>query len=565
VTTAPAAPAEGRPSALNVFRATGAQSAAWPAAGIAIALLLQFHLVVTRSINWDEFYYYAQVEQYARGALTVPLQTIHVHLFRWLVSLPGNGVDHIVAGRSVMFLAELATLAAIFGISAHFTDRRTGLFCALAYLMSVYAFQHGFAFRVDPLAAALTMSALYVLLTSPLRVGGILAFSLLLGLAGMVTNKTVLYAPAFAGVAWLRIAESDSPRRTIARLAACVGGALAVFGAVYGLHARSLGQADLQAAGGVVEGSASYVVHLGWPVYRYYLIHAVRSPLLTILVLAAPLAIVLSDIGRNRKVALLGMTATGLCFFYYVNVLAYFYAFILPPIVCGACLAVHWVVRRYSSAAAAAIMAVCVVVLWVKEPPSPIAKQRLLLDAADEIFPQPVAYFDFCGMLGSFEKANTFMTTWGMQSYVSAGVPAMRQRMERGVVPLVLASEQQSYLTFEEMLTTTGPSPYFVDADAAALRDNYLPFWGPFWLAGKAVPADGTTRREEFLVPGPYTVHDAAVTVDGTVYSPGDVVQLDRGMHSLGAGRGEEARLIWGDRLKQPGYVAPGRDWWVDF
>jgi len=565
VTTSSPIPALRRPPWLPQVKWPPARSTVGPTAAIALALLLQFHLVLTRSINWDEFWYYSQVEEYAHGSLSVPLQTVHVHLFRWLTWLPGNGVDHIVAGRLAMFIAELFTLAAVAAIAAHFTDHRSGLFCALAYLTSIYAFQHGASFRVDPLAAALTMSALYVLLTSPLGTRGIVAFALLLALAGMVTIKTTLYAPAFAGIAWLRLAEAQHPRRIFGRLAITLGATATTFGALYALHVASLAKADLQSGNSVVRGAMNYVVHVGWPANRYYLLHAIRSPLPTLVLLAAPLAIVRSGIGRDRKIALAGMLATVSCFFFYVNTLAYFYAFILPPMICGACLVIDWIVRRYSSAIIAAIMLACVVILWVRDPPSPIAKQRLLLDAADEIFPHPVAYFDFCGMLGTFEKADPFMTTWGMRSYVTAGVPVMRNRMEREVVPLVLASEQQTYLTFKTMLTSKGHSPYFLDADAAALRGNYLQFWGPFWLAGKAVPADGSTHEEEFLVPGPYTIHDAAVTVDGKAYSPGDLVRLQRGAHTLRAFDGKAARLIWGDHLKAPAYAPPTRDWWVDF
>lgn len=543
----------------------GAQSAAWALAALVLALMLQFHLVITRAVNWDEFWYYSQVQQHARGGLALPLQTIHVQLFGWLTRLPGNGVDHIVAGRLGMFAAELVTLAAIAGICSHFTDRRTGLFCALAYLTSIYAFQHGFAFRVDPLAASLSMASLYVLLTSPLRWRGVLAFALLLGLAGMVTIKTALYAPAFAGVAWLRLAESRAIKRTLATLAACGLGALAVFGVLYVGHAASLGEAELRAGAGTVGGAAGYVLQLGAPAYHYYIIHAVRSPLLTMIILAAPVAIALSGLARARKVALVGMAATGLCIFYYVNTLAYFYAFILPPMICGACLVVDWAVRRYRSLTVAAIMAACVLVLWFREPESPIAKQRTLLDAAEEIFPEPVAYFDFCGMLGTFDKANGFMTTWGIANYLQRGEPAFRQRMERETVPLVFAGEQQTYLTFEELLTTKGPSRYFMAEDATVLRGNYVRFWGPYWLAGKAVAPGSVVAQEEFLVPGPYTVHDSPIVINGVTHQPGDVVRLDRGFHSVRNPGKTAARLLWGERLKPPAGPPPAREWWIDF
>jgi hypothetical protein len=538
---------------------------------LAIVLLLQFHLVLTRAINWDEFWFYAQVEQAARGVLAGPLQTIHVRLFAWLTDLPGNGVDHIVAGRTVMFGAELVTLAAVWGIASHFTDRRTGLLCVLAYLGSIYTFQHGFSFRADPLAACLSMAALLVLLKSRFTPAGIAVFSLLLGLAGIVTIKTALMAPAFAGIAWLRLAESDNPRRAFANLALCAIGAGAAFAVLYNLHAQGLGTTGAQnqstsPGAATVRSAADYVIGIGLPAYpQYILAFMVKSPLQSILVFAAPLAILRSELSRDRKLALGGMLATALAFILYRNTLPYFYAFILPPLIIGASPALRAAAQRYTFPFAAAALTLGAVVLWAKEPPSPIDKQRLIVEAADVIFPDPVAYFDFCAMLGTYHKANPFMTTWGMKAYRDAGVPAMRQTMEREIVPLLLASEQENYPTFRAMLSTAGPSPYFVDEDALALRDNYLPFWGPYWLAGKAVPADGAEHAEEFLVPGPYTVHDAPVRVNDQLYRPGDVVHLPRGVHRLQSEEGIRARLIWGEHLDKPNYSPPALPYWTDF
>jgi len=550
------------------WRLTLSRQEAVAFACLVIVLLLQVHLVLTRAINWDEFWYYSQVEQFARGTLAGPLQTVHVRLFAWLTELPGNGVDHIVTGRVAMFAAELATLVAIWGISAHFTDRRTGVLCVLGYLGSIFVFQHGFSFRADPLAAGLSMTALFVLLRSRPNAAGLAAFALLAGLAGMVTIKTVLLAPAFAGVAWLRFAETDDHRRTSLWLALCALGAGLVFAALYGLHAQALIAADspAQAGMGTATSAANYALELGPPAYLQYAInHAIKSPLQVLLMLAAPFAIARSDLPRPRKIALAGMLASALVFFVYRNTLPYFYAFILPPIVCGTAVAMQAAARRYSLAFVAAALSLGPVVAWTKEPPSPIEKQRQIVDAADAIFPTPVLYFDFCAMLATFHKANPFMTTWGMKAYREAGVPVMRQAMMAQVVPLVLASEQENYPTFREMLGSRGPSRYFLAEDAAALRDNYLPFWGPFWLAGKAVPADAATHREEFLVPGSYTVHDAPVRVDGLEYRPGDVLILKRGFHELQTIGPGSARLIWGERLTPPAAPPPSPPYWTDF
>lgn len=539
---------------------------------IALTLALQLHQVFVRAINWDEFYFYSQVEQYVAGRLTAPLQTFHVQLFAWLTALPGSGVDHIVAGRVVMFAAELVTTAAIFRIATHFTDRQTGLFTVLAYLGSIYVFQHGYAFRVDPLATALTMSALAILLTSRLRPTDILVIGVLLGLSGMVTIKSVLLAPAFIGVAWMRWSEAGRASRFALRLIACAAAALVVFGVLYWLHSWSMtGPAVASgvahtASKATVTTSTSYVIALGLPSFPKYLGgFTIGSMLQVMAILLAPVAILRADLARARKAALAGMLATALVFFIYRNTLPYFYSFILPPLLCGAAPKLREMLDQFPAALLAAIVAIAPVASWIATPSHLIDRQRSLVEAADTIFPEPVAYFDFAGMLGTFEKANGFMTTWGIIGYRTAGVPVMRQRMEQTTVPLVLSSEQESYLTFEEMLTSDGYSRYFVDADAAALRNNYLRFWGPYWIAGKAVPAQRPALRSEFLVPGYYTVYDGPVKIDGRVYAPGDVPFIDRGFHSLAATGNRSARLFWGKRLSMPSSPPPPRPYWTDF
>lgn len=563
---------------LGETRRFGVNATLWPALAIALVLALQAFLVLTRAINWDEFWYYTQIEKYARDGFAPPLQALHVHLFGWLTALPGNGVDHIVTGRIAMFAAELATLGSIWAITSHFTDRKTGLLCVLAYLGSIYTMQHGFAFRTDPLAASLAMGALVILLKSRLGWLGIGGFALLLGLAGMVTIKVALFAPAFAGIAWMRLKEADSPRAMFARLAGCAIGALAAFGAFYGMHqlaietpavaaqAAAKPGAAAGAAAATVKSAADYSISLGAPYYSKYLKDfTFFSPLQLLLIVVGAFALIDARLPRQRKIALAAMLAASLCFFFYRNTLPYFYPFILAPVICGAAPLLQTVSKRFSVLAATAPLALFSIVHWTIEPQSPIDRQRAIVDAARTIFPEPVHYFDFPGMLGSFEKANPFMTNWGMANYKAAGVPVMRQAMLTLPVPLVLVSEQENYPTFRQLLTTTGPSPYFVDEDAAALRDNYLRFWGPYWLAGKAVPADGAEHSEEFLVPGPYTVRDAPVIVNGTEYAPGAIVRLERGVHVLQAAGPAPARLIWGERLEAPGFAPPERPYWTDF
>ena len=73
------------------------RAAIWPvAAGIAILLALQFQLVLTRSINWDEFHFLKLVFDFDRGELSLALQTLHVRMFAWIPALDLPGVDQII-------------------------------------------------------------------------------------------------------------------------------------------------------------------------------------------------------------------------------------------------------------------------------------------------------------------------------------------------------------------------------------------------------------------------------------------------------------------------------------
>ena len=110
-----------------------------------------------------------------------------------------------------MFGFELLAAASIAGISARFTDRVTGLICAAAYISGGFVFQHGFSFRADPMAAGLLMASLWLLLSSRMRWPAIFAVGLMLGTSAMITIKIILFAPAFAGVAWLRWKEEANP------------------------------------------------------------------------------------------------------------------------------------------------------------------------------------------------------------------------------------------------------------------------------------------------------------------------------------------------------------------
>ena len=533
---------------------------ALPLAALLLIAALQFSQVFQRAINWDEFWHYSQIHQLAQGTLGRPLQTLHTRLFAWVVGLPGTGVDHIVIIRLFMFACEMVTVAAIVALGTRFSNRTTGLLCALAYLAFPFVFKHGYSFRFDPPAAALLMSTLVIITYSRLNGAAMLLAGVLLGIAPMVTIKIVLYAPAFAGLLWLRWSEQRFSPAYLGRLAGVAAIGAAVFALIFFLHSHGQpGEAGPQTRTIVTKAGAAMFGFKAMPYWSYAFDAVGFAPLTALLIFLSPLAIAQSGKTRAERIALTGLLLPVTTLLFYHNTAPYYYSFMLPPVVVGVSAAISWFTDRFGRVLITGALFATGLITLISDPSSTIDRQRTLLRAADAMFPQPVNYFDFSGFLGKFPKANGFMTPVGIDIYLAGGMTPMRTTMEKKVVPLLMNNDPMF-----DRLFAGGETPEFLPQDAAALRDNYLHFWGPYWLAGKTVDPGDPTMSEEFLVPGPYTIRDASLIVDGQTYRPGEIVELDRGAHLLRTAEGKTARLIWGRSISEPGYAAP-EEFWTPF
>ncbi len=534
----------------------------WAIAAFALFIVaaLQFPLVWQRSIHWDEFYHYSQLHQLANGALTQPLQTLHARFFSWVLEMPGNGIDHTIIIRFAMLACEWVAALAIGGIAARFTDRTTGCICAAAYISGGFVFQHGFSFRADPMAAALLMSSLWILLSTRLSWLAMLATGALLAVAAMITIKIVLFAPAFAGIVWLRWNEKNRSVKWLMRLF-CTGiFAALVFVVIYWLHSRGLtGESD-NVAKGVVSNSASKMFGFGQLPYLIFgLKQVLLAPVLAAAIIFFPATLFRHKGTTAQKMALAGLFAPVFTLFFYHNTAPYYYTFMLPPVVAAVSIVVAEFRAKFGTLLVAGLFVFTALMLWSKETDEPIRNQRTLMAAAEKMFPGGVAYFDFCAFLGEFPKANAFMTPWGIELYKAGFYPAMTAQMVKQPVPLVMDNDPM----FKRLLERSGPVPEFIPADAAAVRDTYIPLWGPYWIAGRRFAA-GTVGSFIVRVPGPYTVRGGRISIDGRDYFAGDVVELARGEHQVSADGGA-VTVVWGKHIEVPKQAAPSTPFWTPF
>ena len=197
------------------------------------------------------------------------------------------------------------------------------------------------------------------------------------------------------------------------------------------------------------------------------------------------------------------------------------------------------------------------VMAWITNEAPVTERQNALLSAVHDTFEAPVAYFDCCGMIGRFPKANGFMTPWGIEGYRTAGVPKFADTMAQQPVPLLFDNEQMFAPLFESDKPT-----FFHPEDEAALRGTYRHFWGDLYLAGRDLEA-GEEIEWEVLVPGTYTA-SSALLINGERFEGGETVELSRGNASIANLSNKPAHIIWGDNIAPP-EMTPPSDYWGGF
>jgi hypothetical protein len=529
--------------------------------GVLLSLVAQAWLAFTLMINADELHFFSQVYSYLQGTLDVPLQTFYVHIFAPLAALPGNEIQQLVAGRLAMLAFECVSLVSLYMLARAWSAAIPSLAAVLAFATMSLTIVHGASFRADPLALALILAALAVLARAPIRAPAVFAIGLLAAVAFVVTIKVVFFAPAFAGIAAWRMATSDDRRRTGMAMAAIAGIAAVATVILYLFHQASLQLGDAARSKEVLTSAASVTImksgFLPGPTALFFLV--MTSPLQVLLILATivTLAVGLArgdSSDRWRLVAMAGCVAPLLSLLFYRNSFGYF----IPTISGPAFAAVAWFIERQRWRPAllailgAGMLATGALSLSFSATRDQ-SEQRTTVIAVHQMFPKPVPYIDASGMIATFPRRGFFMTGWGIAEY-RRHPPVFEKMLREEPIPLLLVNGSPI-----EHALGLGPTKNgrLLPEDQRVLRENYIPHWGPVWVAGKRIRLPGGPTETTIQVPGRYTIEGASVVVDGREYRPGDTVLLSRGTPQLAGPAGSEIILRWGDRLVRPSLPEP--------
>lgn len=186
--------------------------------------------------------------------------------------------------------------------------------------------------------------------------------------------------------------------------------------------------------------------------------------------------------------------------------------------------------------------------------PDRTAVQRQVVEAVHVIFPDPVPYIDRNSMIASFPKVGFFMSTWGFQNYYEAGEPIFEDLLENAAPKFLLANHPALILDPTVPTPEVPGEPRLFEEDVRVLRDNFIPHWGPIYVAGKHLSLSEESAVFEILIPGAYTVEaPGPILVDGVTRQPGEVVSLAPGHHTARSLREtQRVNLRWGVKLPRP-------------
>lgn len=544
---------------------------------IASAVLFRLHLVFTYEVNWDEFLNLSMIYRHARGDLHEVLQTIFVHGFRWVASVSPNEVDQIVAARLPIWTLGMATAAFLYLICRRLLPVSAALFAVLCFLAFTFVVRQGNSFRTDQIAACLLMAALWLTVRDPRRPANAVGAGALIGLAGLVTIKSVFYVPTIALVLLVRVFAATERRSAFVHALATAGAALVAFIGLYAAHrltfpepASTLAFLERTTGKTLVERDFSNAI-------ATFRVALVQNPVFWMAALGGSLACV-AGLARSRgrdagRWTVLACALPLGSLLVYSESFVYFYPFILPPVavLCGAGYAsLRGSAGRGIAIAAFVLLAGTLGIQYAACLARTNDAQRRTLEVIHRAFPEPTAYIDRASMVSAYPKRGFFMSVWGMTDYYRQGRPVMREILERDQPRFLVANRRM--LELDDLAPGEhGPRHFgLFEEDVAVLRDNFVRHWGAIYVAGKRIPlaAAPASAPFEILVPGRYTVEaEAPLRLDGIAVEPGDIVDLAQGRHRLDAiaATPQRVTLRWGDRLYRPATPAPDRPLFTTF
>ena len=536
---------------------------------IVTVLVIQLHLQFVQKINWDEFYFLSLVYDHQRGDLAKPLQTAHVHFFGWLKYISPNEVSQIIAARFVMWVFQLGTLYFIYKTSREFISRDAALFAVLSFLGFGFIFIHGTSFRADPMAAFFMTAAVYIFTATDLKLKYLIALTISLVLGFLITVKVIFFAPLFLSLAFWRLTKTESIKELFIKFSLTVVAVITLIGFGYLFQLSQMVEANLSGSKDMLGNAGRTTLFSGgvFPrgriIQQHFIFGLISSFMMCIGFVFILLDFVNKPFERARLLILLAMGLPVLSLVFYRNAFPYFFAFIFPSVIIWAGYGAE---RLKKMPLLIGILALATTAFMGVQYKYRLKENKTVqyetLEELHRIFPEPVNYIDRSSMMASASKSGFFMSSWGLTNYKNKNQPVLELAMRRDVIPVVIDNSPE----INWALIIGDIESQLLQKDQAALRDNYIHYWGHIWIAGKELNLSSKETSFNNLVPGTYRLEsDYPITMNGHRYDGGELVTLPRGTYHITSKDPQDISLRWGENITPPERPEPLRPIFTNF
>lgn len=529
-------------------------------------LLLQLYLLWFKSFNWDEFLHYGHVFAARNGTLDAPFQVLHARILYWVPELGLSIIDQMRVARLFMFACTLVTLAAIYGLASRFTSRENALLAAIAYLGAGYVFTQSFSIRADPMAAASLMSALYLMSGKHASWARFAGAGALVGLAGMITMKSIFYAPCFAGLAWLAWSESEDKRKTLMAFALAGLATIVTFTSIYLWHKSNLAPMPERFAdtSKFIAGGRRWILPENFPALKHVLNQAGWAALFVVGMVTAPWAWKKTSLSGDKKIALIGLAAPLLTLLFYRNTYPYFFVYLLAPI--AVAIAASWgvIARRYGAHVLLTAICLAPIAMTAMTSRDFLIRQDAVIEYLRSEYPQGTGYLARSSMLPDYPRVLPHLATGpGMAGYNMRQRPVVAEAYARGDLPFILATAKLITMGLHGEEHPSG----FLPEDVAVMHDHYVQQWGPIFREGELLEPGESDQTITIARQGRYTLDGHPVEIEGRRIAHGETVSLEAGLHRIRCERDCYRRtVLWrGDKLPAPPPVVPDGPLYTNF
>jgi hypothetical protein len=542
---------------------------------ITIALVLKFHLILLLKIGWDEFLFLSQVFSYKQGTLTGQFQNFHVHLFSWLPHISDSEVNQIIAARSVLYLLFLGSCFFIYHIGKQFLTRASALFGVLCYVSLSNVILHAASFRTDSICSFLFLFSVFLLTTRFNSYFSTVISGLLLALSLMVSIKTLFHLLTVGCIFLCFLISSQNKKKVLKQLLCFSIAFLLGTSCLYGFHIYTIPLPELPEPELFIGRVSSKVIIFNdlFPRLGYFLLSLLKNPFIWCLYFLG-IAFTALDLIRSEQrlkpsnLLLATFLIPMLTLLFYRNAFPYYYVFIIAPsiIFCGIVFGkIEEDFRTKGSAVFLILLTIISLPVFLnfihhysKSYSNENVDQKQLIQVVHEIFPEPVPYIDGCSAISTFPKVGLFMSTWGMESYLSANKPIMESILTNSSPAFIFANIPTLDLSLPRETAFSAINYALLEEDWDILKSNFIHHWANIFVAGKTFKFDEQMESQDFKIsiPGVYTLEgETAASINGEACKPGSTVYLSKGLHTIAPQTAStQMALRWGNNLYKPSY-----------